>query len=114
MHDQSASGAEAVGNNPTDRGKKGSKRHMLAEERGVPISLVTTGANRYNVSQLEILLDSCVIKRPDIFEQPQHLCPDKDYSGEPALETVVLRGFIPRIRSCGGWMRAAGRGSLWR
>jgi transposase len=62
---------------------------------------VVTGANRHDVSQLETLLDAFVITRPDIFEQPQHLCLDKGYSGEPALETVVLRGFIPHIKSRG-------------
>jgi hypothetical protein len=38
-------------------------------------------------------LDSIVVQRPDIFERPQHLCLDKGYAGEPALEIVVLRGF---------------------
>jgi transposase len=47
------------------------------------------------------MLDSIVVRRPDIFERPQHLCLDKGYAGEPALETVVLRGFIPHIRSRG-------------
>jgi transposase len=74
---------------------------MLADGAGVPLSLVTTGANRHDVSQLETLLNSFVITRPDIFEQPQHLCLDRGYSGEPALEAVVLRGFIPRIKSRG-------------
>jgi transposase len=86
---------ETVGKNPTDRGKNGSKRHMLVGGGGVSLSLVTIGANRHDVSQLEALLDAFVITRPDIFEQPQHLCLDKGYRGEPALETVVLRGFIP-------------------
>jgi transposase len=62
---------------------------------------VITGANRHDVSQLEALLDAFVIPRPDIFEQPQHLYLDKGYSGEPALEAVVLRGFIPHIKSRG-------------
>jgi transposase len=62
---------------------------------------VTTGANRHDVSQLETLLDSFVVVRPDHFEQPQHLCLDKGYRGEPALETVVLRGFIPHIKGRG-------------
>ena len=30
---------EAVGRNPTDRWKKGSKRHLLVDGRGVPLSL---------------------------------------------------------------------------
>ena len=67
----------------------------------MPLALVVTGANRHDVSQLETVLDSIVIERPDIFEHPQHLCLDKGYTGEPALEIVVLRGFIPHIRSRG-------------
>jgi transposase len=74
---------------------------MLVDGGGVPLSLVTTRANRHDVSQLESLLDSFVIEQPDIFEQSQHLCLDKGYTGEPALETVVLRGFIPHIKSWG-------------
>ena len=65
------------------------------------MSLVVTGANRHDVSQLEPLLDAFVIERPDSFEHPQHLCLDKGYAGEPALEAVVLRGFIPHLKSRG-------------
>ncbi|MDR1286440.1 MAG: transposase, partial [Treponema sp.] len=78
--------------------KNGSKRHMLVDGEGVPLSLVVTGANRHDVSQLETLLDAVIIERPDIFSYPQHLCLDKGYTGEPALEVVVLRGFIPKIK----------------
>jgi len=60
---------------------------------------VITGANRHDVSQLEALLNSIIVERPDIFEHPQHLCLDKGYTGESALEIVVLRGFIPHIKS---------------
>jgi transposase len=72
---------------------------MLVDGAGVPLSLVVTGANRHDVSQLEVVLDSIVIERPDIFKYPQHLCLDKGFTGEPALEIVVLRGFIPHIKS---------------
>ena len=74
---------------------------MLVDGAGVPLSMVATGANRHDVSQLEVMLDSIVVERPDIFEYPQHVCLDKGYSGEPALEIVVLRGFIPHIKSRG-------------
>ena len=47
------------------------------------------------------MLDSIIIERPDIFEYPQNLCLDKGYTGVPALEAVVQRGFIPHIRSRG-------------
>jgi hypothetical protein len=62
---------------------------------------VATGANRHDVSRLEAVPDSIVVERPDIFGRPRRLCPDKGYAGEPALETVVLRGFIPHIKSGG-------------
>ena len=74
---------------------------MLVDGEGVPLALVVTGANRHDVSQLEAMLDAIVIERPDIFDHPQHVCLDKGYAGEPALEIVVLRGFIPHIRSRG-------------
>jgi putative transposase len=74
---------------------------MLVDGIGVPIAMVVTGANRHDVPRLETLLDSIVIERPDPFEHPQNLCLDKGYCGEPALEAVVLRGFIPQIKSRG-------------
>jgi len=74
---------------------------MLVDGGGIPLAIVATGANRHDVSQLETVLDSIVIDRPDIFEHPQHLSLDKGYTGEPALESVVLRGFIPHIKGRG-------------
>jgi hypothetical protein len=83
---------------------------MLVDSAGVPLALVVTGANRHDVSQLERILDSVVIKRPDIFEYPQHLCLDKGYTEEPALEIVVLRGFIPHIKGRGEEGKEKARG----
>ncbi|WP_280512954.1 hypothetical protein [Nitrosomonas europaea] len=34
---------QIVGSNSTDRGKNGSKRHLLVDGRGVPLSLIVTG-----------------------------------------------------------------------
>ena len=55
---------------------------MLVDGGGVPLSLVVSGANRPDVSQLEIVWDEIVIERPDDIEQ--HLCADKGYDGNPA------------------------------
>ena len=73
---------ETVGRNPTDRGKNGTKRHILVDGRGVPLSIVVTGANRHDVTQLKPVLENIVVKRP---ESKQHLCADKGYKGKPAL-----------------------------
>lgn len=61
-----------------------------------------TGANRHDVSQLEKVLNSIVTDRPEpTSKRPQNLCADKGYTGEPALEIIVLRGYIPHVVSRG-------------
>ncbi len=51
-------GGESVGANPTDRGKGGTKRHIITEAHGLPIALTVTGANVHDKKQVEPLLDS--------------------------------------------------------
>jgi len=55
-----------------------------------------TGAHRHDVTQLELVLDEIIIARPENIEQ--HLCADKGYSGEPALQSIMIRGYIPHIK----------------
>ena len=55
---------------------------MLVDGCGVPLSLVVSGANRPDVTQLEIVLGEIVIERPDDIE-PQR-CAEKGYDGDPA------------------------------
>ena len=44
---------ECVGPNPTDRGKNGRKRSLLVDARGVPLSLIASGANVHDVKLLQ-------------------------------------------------------------
>jgi putative transposase len=75
---------------------------VLVEELGVPLSIVVTGANRHDVTQLEIVLDSIVIKRPEpTADQPQHLCADKGYEGKAAYQSIVDRDYTPHVRRRG-------------
>ncbi len=60
-HDQSTTGAGSRRPEPDRPGKKGSKRHLLVDGHSVPLSLIVTGANRHDVSQLTALLDAIVI-----------------------------------------------------
>jgi len=63
-HSASPLGGERTGKNPTDRGKLGAKINLLVDERGDPISIVLTGANRHDkVSAIE-LMGSLLLKRP--------------------------------------------------
>ena len=42
-------GKAATGANPTDRGKKGTKRSLLTDGAGIPLAMVIDGANRHDV-----------------------------------------------------------------
>jgi hypothetical protein len=56
---------EAVGPNPTDRGKKGSTRHLLVDGRGVPLSLIVTGDDVHDAKGLAAVLDTIKVERED-------------------------------------------------
>ena len=66
----------------------------------MPLAIVLTGANVHDVKEIEALLDAVVAERPafDYKSGPtENLCLDKGYVGEPALEAIVLRGYIPHV-----------------
>jgi transposase len=46
-----------TGPNPTDRAKKGTKRHLLVDGRGAPLALRLTGANRNESLEAMSLVD---------------------------------------------------------
>jgi putative transposase len=62
---------------------------------GIPLSLIVTGANRHDVSQLSAVLDGLVIQSPQ--KRNLFLYADKGYSGKPAQEQIRSRGYIPRV-----------------
>jgi putative transposase len=62
---------------------------------GIPLSLIVTGANRHDVSQLSALLDGLVIQSPQ--EKNLFLYADKGYSGKPAQAQIRSRGYTPRV-----------------
>jgi putative transposase len=78
-------GGEATGRNPTDRGKHGSKLHLLVDQGGAPLALVITGANRHDSTAALDLIAAIVISRPN---SKQHLCADKAY------DTLEIRDFL--------------------
>ena len=66
--------------------------------RGVPLSLVVTGANRHDVTQLDKVLQAIMVKRktPTI-RRSKHLCADAGYRGQPALQIIKSHGYIPHV-----------------
>ena len=56
---------DLTGPNPTaDRGKPGTKRHVLAYKKGIPLSVVITAANTHDMKAATETLDYIVTKRP--------------------------------------------------
>ena len=75
--------------------KNGTKRNILVDGRGVPLSIVVTGANRHDVTQLKAVLEHIVVKRPDT---EQYLCADKGYQGKPALLIILAEEYVPHVK----------------
>src|SRR5947209_2492777 len=46
-----------TGPNPTDRAKRGSKRHLICDGHGIPLAIKLTGANCHDSTQALPLLD---------------------------------------------------------
>ena len=75
---------------------------MLVDGRGVPLSLVVTGANRHDVTQLAPVLDAIMVDRPSpLVRRHKHLCADAGYTGAPALKVIEEHGYIPHVKGRG-------------
>jgi len=95
-------GGDATGKNPTDMAKIGTKRCLLTDARGVPLSVTVEGANRHDMKMTEATLDKIVISRPEpTHKTPQHLCLDKGFDYKVVREAVAARQYIEHIRSRG-------------
>lgn len=93
-------GGEETGPNPTDRGKLGSKRHLIVDRRGLPLALDVTGANRHDSMVLERLVDAL----PSIKglpgrarRRPDKLHADKGYDFARCRRHLRWRGIQARI-----------------
>src|SRR5574342_935611 len=98
-----------TGHNPTDRSKLGTKRHILTDKDGIPLSTIITSANTHDVTVAIDTVDSIVIKRPSSKsitkyrnkkkkKKKQNLCLDKAYHSKEIEQEIVKRGYIPHIR----------------
>jgi len=61
-----------TGSNPTDRSKLGTKRDILTDKDGIPLSTVITSANTHDVTVAIDTVDNTVIKIPSLLSKPKH------------------------------------------
>ena len=88
-----------TGHNPTDRSKLGSKRHILTDKQGIPLSIFITSANTHDVIVATNTIHNIVIKRPSYnkSKHKQNLCLDKAYHSKEVEQEMIKRGYIPHI-----------------
>ncbi|MDN5847702.1 MAG: transposase [Candidatus Nitrosocosmicus sp.] len=102
-------GDKTAGHNPTDRSKLGTKRHILTEKRGIPLSVVISPASTHDIKLVTEVVDNTVIKRPKSLSRSksrsrrqrrrllQHLCLDKEYKSIEEEQKLIKRGYILHI-----------------
>ncbi len=96
-------GGEDTGPNPTDRGKRGSKYHLVVDEQGVPLAVRLSAANVHDSRLLLPVVDAIpAIWRP-VGEpgrprrRPAKLHADKAYDAGVHRRALRRRGILPRI-----------------
>jgi putative transposase len=108
-------GGAATGANPTDRGKKGTKRSLLTDGSGIPLAIVTAGANRHDMRLLAATLDGVVVARPEPSEDTkQHLTMDLGYDYQSCRIEAASRGYEVHIPRRDQERREHGEGSRAR
>ena len=90
-----------TGPNPTDRGKPGSKYHIVVDAAGVPLAALLSAANTHDSRLLEPLLDAApAVKRPGRGRprrRPAKLHADKAYDFPRCRAYLRRRGILARI-----------------
>jgi putative transposase len=89
---------DGCGRNPTDRGKQGSKIHLLVDERGAPLALHVTAANEHDKWSADDLIIAIVVERPAPAAGEQHFCADKGYDYEDVHAAVDQAHYTPHIK----------------
>jgi len=91
---------EAIGPNPTDRGKNGTKHHLITDANGIPMAVRVGPANQHDSVPFEQLIDSV----PGVRHgrgRPRHrfrkLHADKAYDFRRCRAACRVRGILSRI-----------------
>lgn len=94
-------GGDDTGPNPTDRAKSGTKRHVLTDERGVPLSITISGANVPDMRMALPTLDAAAEYVPGPRFRPVNLCLDKGYDYASVDLGIQKRRIIGHTRRRG-------------
>ena len=88
------------GPNPTDRGKCGSKHHVMTDANGIPLSVVLTAAHVPDVVPvMEVLANMPPVggKPGPKREKPERLQGDRGYSSKPLQKLLRWLDIVPEL-----------------
>ncbi|WSW29904.1 IS5 family transposase [Streptomyces sp. NBC_01003] len=88
-----------TGPNPVDRGKKGSKLHVLSDAQGIPLAVAVSGANMHDSLALKPLIRGIPAvrsRRGPHWRRPVKLRADKAYFSAEHLAWLRERGLVAR------------------
>src|SRR5690242_767677 len=91
-------GGEGTGPNPTDRGKSGSKHHLMTDAQGIPLSATVTAANVNEANQALVVLTGMppVAGKPGPPRRlPERLQGDRGFDSEPLRRVLRWLGVTP-------------------
>src|SRR5215813_5605356 len=95
-------GGEATGPSPVDRAKSGTKRSVLSDGRGAPLSVIVKGANAHDKTLALETLDSIPVERPPKrVYRLHHLCLDAGYDYEDVIGGAQERGYRLHLKKRG-------------
>jgi transposase len=92
-------GGEKAGRSPVDRGKRGIKRSVAVDARGIPLGIVTAPANRHDSPLLAGTLDAT--RALDLLPEGTSIRLDRGYDSEATREKLRVRGLIAEISQKG-------------
>ena len=105
-------GGEDTGKNPTDRGKRGTKRSVQTDGGGIPIGLTVAGANVHDTKLLQQTIEDSIERAVAELHEEEHLCLDKAYDSAAIRKMVAsVYKYTAHIRSRGEEQRELDRES---
>ena len=90
-------------NNPFDRSKLGTKRQILTDKKGIPLSAVITSAKTHDLKAVTNVIDNSVIKQPFVSNKPKgrkhrkhnHICFDRAYQSKSIKQEIINCDYVP-------------------
>ena len=97
-----------TGSSPVDRSKLGTKRHILIDKNGIPLSAIISSASTHDIKLVTDVIDNLVIKQTFVSNKPKkgikqrrwkhnHLCLDRAYQSKAIKREIIKRGYVPHI-----------------